>query len=100
MENLTGSEKQIKWAASIKKEAEKEMERVNNLNELMVAAALAMEQRDPGKLEDLLKLSDDWLQDEESRTAQRTLLESMVSACWELVEFELEFEWAKNEETT
>lgn len=57
------------------------MRKVNNLNDLMLAAADALEAKDVDQLEQLIKISDDWLQSEEAHYAQMVLLDAMIEAC-------------------
>lgn len=54
--------------------------RVNNVNDLMLAAADALSEGNIQQLEELLTISQDWLQTEEERKAQGAMLQAMIDA--------------------
>ncbi len=51
-----------------------------NVNELMVQAAQALNDRDEDRLIELANISGDWLQDREARDAQQEMLWAMIAA--------------------
>jgi len=63
-------------------------DKINTLNDLMKAAAEALENRDTERLEKLMAVSQGWLQDDESRDAQQAMLDVMFCSAEELLSWE------------
>lgn len=59
-----------------------------NLNDLLNTAARALDKKDTDTLEQLKRISEDWLQDSWSKNAQTTLLDAMINAAEEIVDLE------------
>jgi hypothetical protein len=57
---------------------------IHNINDWMEKAADALDEGDAETLDSLLRVSEDWLQDERSLRAQRKLIEVMLEACFDL----------------
>lgn len=58
---------------------------IHTVNDLMLAAADALSERDYQKLERLITISQNWLQPAEESRAQAAMLQSMIDAI-ELIE--------------
>ena len=59
---------------------------INTLNDLLNAAATALNEGDTETLEMLQSISSGWLQDDESQNAQSKLLDAMLEAAYQLDE--------------
>ena len=59
-------------------------DKIHGLNDFMVAAGNALEARDIDTLEALDNISNGWLQTEEERRAQETMLNAMMEAVYEM----------------
>jgi len=57
---------------------------VYTVNDLMMKAGEALQNRDADTLYRLIDISQDWMQTEEEREAQQSMLNAMIEACEEL----------------
>lgn len=61
---------------------------VNTVSDLMRSAAMALSSRDANALEELLRISEDWLQDRSDAEAQKSMLYAMLDAVEDLTAYE------------
>jgi hypothetical protein len=60
------------------------MTKPNNLSELLIAAADALDVRDNNRMQELIDVNDNWMQTDEEHDAQHTLLKTMLGTIYDL----------------